>query len=433
MKRELLFKLFGASASLLAVLILMATAAASDTERILYNFAGGSSDGQLPVGGLVGDASGNLYGTTGAGGGYGNCSPFGQTCGVVFQLTPGSGGNWSEIVLYTFTGGADGGEPLAGLAIDAKGNLYGTTALGGASGLGTVFMLSPNSGNWTETVLYSFTGGSDGAYPQSPVTLRKGNLYGMTYAGGGNYCVGAPSGCGVIFELAPGKGSWAEKVLYQFANGTDGAFPYANLAFDKAGNLYGTTTQGGYLYGNCAPYGCGNVFELKHSSKRWSLLPLYAFTYDSDGSTPYGGVVFDPGGNMYGNTATGGASFYGTAFELKPAKGSWKFSVIHAFTGPPDAGIPESAFVLKAGRLYGTSYGGGTGSGCFFGSPCGTVYKLAPAKKGWKSTVLHSFTFNDTDGVYPEDGLISGKSGLLYGTTNAGGSADQGTVFSIKP
>jgi len=430
MKKELRSSLL---VTLVTLLVLIATAAASDTEKVLYNFAGGSSDGQLPVGSLVADASGNLYGTTAAGGGYGNCSPFGQTCGVVFQLTPGSGGAWSESVLYTFTGGADGGEPLAGLAIDANGNLYGTTALGGASGLGTVFMLSPNAGSWTESVLYSFAGGSDGEYPQSPVTLRKGNLYGMTYAGGGNYCIGAPSGCGVIFELVSDrKGGWSEKVLYQFTNGSDGAFPYANLVFDKAGNLYGTTTQGGYLYGNCAPYGCGNVFGLKHSSKTWSLLPLYAFTYDSDGSTPYGGVVFDAAGNMYGNTAAGGTSFYGTAFELKHAK-SWKFSVIHTFTGPPDAGVPESAFVFKGTSLYGTSHGGGSGSGCFFGSPCGTVYKLTPAKKGWKSTVLHSFTHNGADGVYPEDSLIFGASGLLYATSNAGGTADQGTVFSIKP
>lgn len=434
MEQRLVSWLCGTLAAVLVVLILMRAATAANSESILYNFTGGKSDGQLPVGGLVSDASGNLYGTTGAGGEYGNCSPFGQTCGIVFQLTPGSGNSWSESVLYTFTGGADGGEPLAGLAIDNKGDLYGTTAVGGAYGLGTVFMLSPGSGGWMESVLYSFAGGSDGAYPQSPVSLRKGNLYGMTYAGGGNYCVGAPSGCGVIFQLAPGSnGSWTEKVLYQFSNGSDGAFPYANLTFDKSGNLYGTTTQGGDLNGNCAPYGCGNVFELRHSSKGWSLQTLYAFTYNTDGSTPYGGVIFDSSGNLYGTTATGGASYYGTAFELKHEKKGWGFSVIHTFTGPPDAGIPESALVLKSNSFYGTSYGGGTGSGCFFGSPCGTVFKLAHTKTNWKSTVLHSFTYNGTDGVYPEDSLIFGKSGLLYGTTNAGGTADEGTVFSIKP
>lgn len=269
--------------ALFTIFILLDLAWAAPKETSLYNFNGGSNDGSAPIGGLVADHAGNLYGTTGTGGSYTDCSPFGQTCGVVFELSP-NGGSWTETVLYTFTGGADGGEPLAGLAIDAQGNLYGTTAIGGTFGNGTVFMLS--SGSWTESVLYSFRGGSDGSYPQAAVTLHNGSIYGTTYAGGGNSCLGAPSGCGTIFQLQPGNNGWTENVLYRFTNGADGAFPYASLILDPAGNLYGATTQGGYLSGNCAPYGCGNVFQLKHGSSGWTLNSLHAFTYDTDGSAP---------------------------------------------------------------------------------------------------------------------------------------------------
>jgi len=298
--------------------------------------------------------------------------------------------------------------------------------------LGTVFMVSPGAGSWTETVLYSFSGGSDGAYPQSAVTLRDDVIYGMTYAGGGNYCIGAPSGCGTIFELTPGQEGWTENVLYRFTNGADGAFPYANLVVDPYGNLYGTTTQGGYLQGNCAPYGCGNVFQLKHGGSGWTLNTLHAFTYDSDGSAPFGGVLFDKAGDLYGTASGGGAQFAGTVFELKyGGKGTWSFVLLYSFSGS-DGSAPEAGLVSNGDMFFGTTHSGGTGSGCFFGSPCGTVFMLAPSSKGWKETVLHSFTQNGADGAYPEAAVIVGKN-ALYGTTNAGGSSDQGTVFTITP
>jgi uncharacterized repeat protein (TIGR03803 family) len=401
---------------------------AAPKETSLYDFNGGNNDGALPVGGLVADPAGNLYGTTGEGGSYTDCSPFGQSCGVVFELTP-NGGGWTESILYTFTGGSDGGEPLAGLVIDNQGRLYGTTAIGGTFGNGTVFMLSFASGSWAESVLYSFRGGSDGAYPQAAVSLRDGSIYGTTYAGGGNYCLGAPSGCGTIFELQPGKNGWTETVLYRFTNSTDGAFPYASLIFDPAGNLYGATTQGGYLSGDCAPYGCGNVFQLAHGHTGWTLNSLHAFTYDTDGSAPIAGLLAGPNNTLYGAASGGGAGFAGTIFQLAYAKGAWTFSLLYTFSGP-DGSSPEGTLIAKGKYLFGTTYAGGIGSGCFFGAPCGTVFVLQATQGGWKENVLHSFTNNGTDGTYPDDGLIL-LNGGLYGTTNAGGSADDGTVFAI--
>jgi uncharacterized repeat protein (TIGR03803 family) len=416
--------------ALFTTFILLNLAWATPNEISLYDFKGGSSDGSAPVGGLVADRNGNLYGTTGTGGSYTDCSPFGQTCGVVFELTP-SAGSWTESVLYTFTGGADGGEPLAGLAIDAQGNLYGTTAIGGTFGNGTVFMLSFASGSWSESVLYSFRGGLDGSYPQAAVTLHNGSIYGTTYAGGGNSCLGASQGCGTIYQLVQGSNGWTENVLYRFTNGADGAFPYASLLLDPAGNLYGATTQGGYLSGDCAPYGCGNIFQLQHGSSGWTLNSLHAFTYDVDGSAPIGGLLAGPHDTLYGTASDGGAGFGGTVFQLAYARGAWTFSLLYSFSGP-DGSAPEGTLVGKGKYLFGTTYSGGTGSGCFFGGPCGTVFMLQAIPSGWKETVLHSFSDNGTDGTYPEAGLILGKA-AVYGTTSAGGSADRGTVFAITP
>lgn len=416
--------------TLFTTFILLNLAWAAPKESLLYNFNGGSNDGAGPVGGLIADAAGNLYGTAAEGGTYTDCSPFGQSCGVVFELTP-SGGSWTESILYTFTGGADGGEPLAGLVMDNQGHLYGTTAIGGSFGNGTVFMLAFAAGSWSESVLYSFRGGTDGAFPQSAVTLHNGSIYGTTYAGGGNNCLGAPSGCGTIFQLQQGNNGWTENVLYRFANGSDGAFPYANLILDPAGNLYGATTQGGYLSGNCAPYGCGNVFQLKHESGGWNLNSLYAFTYNTDGSAPIGGLLAGPHNTLYGTASGGGTGFSGTVFQLAYAKGSWNFSVLYTFSGP-DGAAPEGALVGKGKYLFGTTHGGGAGSGCFFGGPCGAVFMLTATQNGWRETVLHSFTNNGTDGTYPDDGVILRKA-ALYGTTTAGGSADKGTVFAITP
>ena len=260
---------------------------ANGTETVLYTFMGGV-DGKLPNGPLVLDASGNLYGTTNDGGKANACF-FGYFgCGVVFKLDTAG----RETVLYTFTGGIDGGEPyFAGLVRDAAGNLYGTTAAGGTSDNGTVFKLDTTG---TETVLYSF--GNEGAQPFAGLVRdASGNLYGTTNNGG--------SGFGVVFKLdTAGK----EKVLHKFTGGADGAIPQASLVLDTAGNLYGTTTAGGVL-------NLGTVFKLDANGAE---TVLHSFTGGADGKSPYASLVLDPSGNLYGTTTGGGASNLGTVFKI---------------------------------------------------------------------------------------------------------------------
>jgi uncharacterized repeat protein (TIGR03803 family) len=250
----------GAYGSYGTVFELTRTVGGGWTETVLHSFGGNQSDGTLPDGGLILDAAGNLYGTTYYGGTYGR--------GTVFQLTPATGGSWTETVLHTFNdNGTDGTEPEGSLIFDASGNLYGTTFDGGAHGYGTVYELTPSAGgSWTETVLHSFTVGAGGNYPQAGLTIDvAGNLYGTTGSGGTGTCI-ADTGCGTVFELMPRpEGGWAEKVLYSFQNnGKDGNFPHNALTFDSSGNLYGTTNMGGgsKACNTLGLPGCGTVFEI---------------------------------------------------------------------------------------------------------------------------------------------------------------------------
>jgi uncharacterized repeat protein (TIGR03803 family) len=407
---------------LFVVAALWVAAAAGSTERVLYSFAGGN-DGALPTSALVADISGNLYGTTSEGGNSTGCGYFQIfSCGVVFKLTPSAGG-WTESLIYSFTGGADGGTPYGGLVIDSAGNLYGTTFTGGASSMGTVFELRLGSGGtWTETVLHSFTGGSDGAFPYAGLILKDNNLAGTTEQGGtGTACfVGS---CGTVFALTHGKTGWREQVLYSFLGGSDGGVPFGGLVLDKADNLYGTTTQ----YGAA---GHGAVFELKRGLGGFTESTLYSFTGGADGSYPEGGLIFDPAGNLYGTTSVGGTSSLGTVFQLKPNNGSWTLTTLHTFTGSPDGGVPEAGLVLMGNAVYGTTFNGGTGSTCgpFGGMPCGTVFKLTIAGE----TVVYSFA-GTPDAALPESSLILDKSGNLYGTGLGGGTIGFGAVFEITP
>jgi len=376
---------------------------------------------------VVFDKSGNLYGTTSQGGNSTSCGIFGGSCGVVFKLTPVSGG-WTESVLYEFTGGADGGTPYDSLVIDGKGNLYGTTSAGGTSGMGTVFELTPGSGGtWTETVLHSFAGGSDGAYPRAGLLLERNRLYGTTVQGGTGTACGFFGGgpCGTVFELIHSKTGWTESVLYSFTGGGDGGYPYGGVVRDKKGNLYGTTFQNG-------AFGYGTVFELMHAKGTWTESTLYTFTGSTDGKASYGGVIFDAKGDLYGTTSQAGASGGGTVFELTQGASGWSLTTLHAFTGTPDGNYPEAGLVKRGNSLFGTTYNGGTGSACgpFGGQPCGTVFKVHYSKKnGWTESVLYSF-MGGADGGLPEDGLIFDKAGNLFGTTLGGGTGD-GVVFEI--
>jgi uncharacterized repeat protein (TIGR03803 family) len=331
-------------------------------ETVLYDFCSvsGCTDGAFPVAGLVLDSVGNLYGTSRSGGDL-SCSPPGG-CGTVFKVNA----NGKETVLHSFSGGAtDGIWPLAGLVRDVAGNLYGTTSQGGGTGCdygygcGTVFKLSKTG---KETLLHSFTY-SDGAYPVGGVVRdQAGNLYGTTYEGG-NYCYDDQY-CGVAYKLST---SGKETVLHFFSRGdTDGCFPYGTPTIDESGNLYGTTSA-------CGSHGAGTVWRV---SKKGKETVLYGFT-GPDGSEPYAGVIVDEEGNLYGDTVAGGASGDGTVYELSK-KGV--LTVLHSFD-VSDGNDPEGGLIRDAkGNLYGTTYGGGDGgNSCIAGSQgCGTVFKVTP-------------------------------------------------------
>ena len=446
--------------SVMLVLATLATAAASaqSTFATIHKFTG--TDGAFPVGNLVSDAAGNLYGVNSTGGlqNPATCSLNGSSnyCGTVFKLTRLSSGKWQETVIYEFQGGNDGGNPLGGLTIDASGNLYGTASVGGGEFNGVVFELSPTkSGSWTETVLYYFVGGSDGYFPEGNLVFDKsGNLYGTTYGGGTGYC-GLGASCGTVFELSKGSGGiWNETIIYNFASLSDGANPKAGMIFDSRGNLYGTTSGGGNTsatYCGYPYYGCGTVFELTPTAGGWTKTILYTFNDSTDGAFPDASLIFDAAGNLYGTAAGGGdingceSVGCGVVFRLTPnSSGGWNESVLHAFKHNGSnvgagGGAPLGSLIFdSAHNLYGTASQGGTVKGGTLGA--GVVFKLSQTStKAWQETVLH--TFSGPDGADPASGLLLDSAGQLLGTTTSGGMSNGsacggiscGVVFEIKP
>jgi uncharacterized repeat protein (TIGR03803 family) len=417
-----------------ATLFALGAQMASSQESVIYSFAYGGSDGLNPYSGLISDGAGNLYGTTSSGGAIG--SPFG-TNGAVFELTPGAGGTWTEKVLYSFGATTnDGIVPLAGLILDAKGNLYGTTSAGGANGDGAVFELSQSTGGtWTEKVLYSFGATStDASGPKrgSLIFDAAGNLYGTTRFGGPNQVSngGGSGSAGTVFELTPGTGgSWTEKVLYSFgATASDGANPTGGVIFDAAGNLYGTTLYGGT--DTSVAGGSGTVFELTPATGgTWKEKILHSFKHNgTDGVNPYAGVVFDAKGNLYGTTAVGGSGSDGTVFELSLNLGSgvWTEKVLHNFSDAPDGNAPYGSLILDgAGDVYGMTSAGGANS-------VGSVFQLKAGT--WTENLLYSFINAESDGQSPQAGPFFDAAGNLYGTTSTGGTNSfgfDGTVFEI--
>jgi hypothetical protein len=438
-----------------------ASASASGKEQVLYRFQG-IPDGAIPVGGVVFGSGGNLYGATTEGGAAGSSCDSDTQCGTVFQLTRKHGA-WSETLLHVFEGNltGDGATPAGGLIVDASSNLYGTTAyggtgdcllLGGEVGCGTIYEMTPPTtpgGSWTETVIYSFQGGSDGYFPTGNLVFDDaGNLYGATnYGGGFGVCdQGIYPYCGTIFELSPPKakgGAWTEKVLYSFKSGTDGANPNGNLVFDKKGALYGTTFFGGNQ--GCpqdAGVGCGTVFKLSPPAKNghaWGYEVLYRFNDGGpqqargDGENPSANVVLGEGGVIYGTTERG-VTADGTLFSLTPPtkrRGRWKETILHFFGSGRDAVFPGAIVFDSAGNLCGAAPGGS-----YFR---GAIYRLKLLKKGDSSNyaVVFSF-FNSPDGYQPDSGLKESSAGNFYGTTQLGGTGDCqeggcGTVFEFTP
>lgn len=435
------------SAMLIVALFTTGTRAMAQQEKVLHSF-GNNQDGAYPKAGLISDAAGNLYGTTYFGG-TGGCTGIFAGCGTVFELSPRTGGGWAEKVLYGFhNSGKDGFYPQAGLVFDAAGNLYGTTAYGGAgvcnttapTGCGTVFELTPKAGGvWREKVLYSFAGASDGENPQGGLIFDSaGHLYGTT-AGQVNVngCAWAPYvDCGTVFELMPhAGGGWTEKVLHSFSNnGTDGAGPYGNLLRDAAGHLYGGTYWGGTT-------GDGTAFELTPGQGgTWTEQVLYDFFYKGNAGGGPGTLVLDASGNLFGTLPTSGVAYSGEVFELTTAGGgNWTETVLYSFDLYATGATTNSSLVFDSkGNLYGTNvYGGGGTATCYsYGgfryASCGTVFQLTPAGGSWNQTVLHSFG-DGTDGQEPYAGLIHDGAGVFYGTTALGGAYGGGTVFELKP
>jgi uncharacterized repeat protein (TIGR03803 family) len=309
-------------------------------------------------------------------------------------------------LIYSFKGSPDDGTGPTRLIRDGAGNFYGTTSGGGPIGVGTVFKLDATG---TETVLFNFTAGADGSKPFGTLVRdAAGNLYGTTYEGGGTGC--ASFGCGTVFKLDP---SGHETVLYRFTGGADGRNPYAGLVRDPAGNLYGTTYYGGSS-NNCSP-GCGTVFKLDTTGAE---TVLHSFTGAPDGNWPLARLIRDAAGNLYGTTHQGGAFLWGTVFKLDTTGTE---TVLHSFQGNPDGGSPVAGLIRDAaGNLYGTTlYGGAVGKGI--------VFKLDPTGK---ETVLHTFT--GAAGEWPTAGLIRDTAGNIYGTTPYGGRGFAGEVFKLS-
>jgi uncharacterized repeat protein (TIGR03803 family) len=420
MNRKILDFLLNIPLGILAMLLLCATSW-SQSLKVLHNFGGpGAIEGANPHAGLVFDSQGNLFGTTARGGALPYCPPYLMGCGTVFELSPQSGGAWNEKILSW-----NAGTPFAPVVLDRNGNLYGTYSceIDCFNNYGGVFeLIRHTDGTWTGIGLtnHKFHGCQD---PNCGVAFdNAGHLYGTSHE--------SDMGRGEVFSLSPTSFfRWNTRVLYYFSGGSDGGGPSIEVTFDRGGNIYGTTDSGG-------AYGRGTVYKLTQygMGSCWTESVLHSFAGGSDGANPTGGVVFDMAGNLYG-TSGGGAYGNGTVFKLTPQpNGSWNESVLYSFQGGTDASNPGGPLTFDvAGNLYGVANGGAYGHGA--------VFKLTPSSDGqWNESLVYSFT-GGLDGDSPSGGVIFDQAGNLYGTTLYGGvfstCADEpncgGVAYEITP
>ena len=405
--------------SVLTLALVLTASLAYSQDHVLASFSG-TGNGSRPQCILAMDSHGNLYGTTATGGNF--------NAGLVFKVTPHGGGVWTEETIFNFDALANGVGPTGGVVLDSAGNVYGTTESGGAFGLGTAFELSPQSGGtYTETVIHSFGGSGDGIFPAAQMIFdTAGNLYGTTLFGGA-FGTGEEGG-GTVFELSPQSGgTWSEEVLHSFASGSDGVQVAGGVAFDTAGNLYGATFVGG-------THNDGIVYQLSpQTGGSWTETIVHNFEGGTgDGRLPESGVTLDAAGNVYGTTFGGGKYSFGTVFELIPQGGGvWTLKGLHAFGNSPDGANPEGEVILDAsGNVYGTTFDGGK-NGVNFGGT-GTFFELSQTAGAWSEVRQYNFGLG-RDAGFPQSGLIADPHGNLYGTSTGGGEVGNGTVYEIKP
>ena len=391
--------------------------ARAQTLTVLHSFSG-EGDGAFPESGLTMDRAGRLYGTT-----YrGQFTP-----GLVFRIVD-MRSNWVLNPLHNFTY-SNGGYPASQMIFGPDGNLYGTTYAAGqgscylGDGCGVVFRMQPSASAcvsvscpWTETVLHTFTGASDGGNPIGDIVFdAAGNLYGATQYGGANICEGV--GCGVVYKLTPSSNGWTETVIHDFAGGSDGFMPSGGVMSDTAGNLYGVTADGGTVND-------GVVYELTPSMDGWTETVLYTFQGTNQGAHPLGTLVADPAGNLYGST--GGDYTYGSrVFELAQP-GTWTYQILWNFPGwtTPAAGLTLD----NSGNVYGAIQDAGD-----------ALFELTHSNGNWSLVTLHSFS--QSEGVGLNGGLVFDSSGNLYGTAQSGGDLNCevgygegcGTVWEFTP
>ena len=320
--------------------------------------------------------------------------------------------------------GNNGTNPNPRLVADAAGNLYGTTFYGGFYGTygpGTVFKVSRHGSGWSLSTLYRFHGGSDGSNPWGGVVFGPdGALYGTASGGGSDHG-------GVVYKLQPQPTGcptaicyWQETVLHNFTGEPDGAGPQGDLVFDRAGNLYGTTFGGGQ-----GTNGNGVVYRMSPSQGGWNETVLYAFSGGADGGIPQDGVVMDQAGNLYGTTEWDGADSYGVVYELSPSNGAWTETVLHTFAGGSDGHYPAGLTIDNAGNVYGDTGDGGANN-------YGTVYQLSPANGGFNYNIIFNYSA-DTGGPFPVTALTADGSGNLYGCNVSGPNGAYGTAFKLTP
>ncbi|HEX8816829.1 MAG TPA: choice-of-anchor tandem repeat GloVer-containing protein [Terriglobales bacterium] len=386
---------------------LCVAAQAAPEYKVLFNFNG--ADGNAPWGGVSVGNDGAVYGASG-GGGTGPCT---NGCGLLFKISR-KGTTWAEDILYSFQGGADGLGPTGGVTVASDGTLLGTTTWGGTEKNGTVWKLAPLRDGWSEKVLYSFPGDAQGCCPESGVVISNaGKLYGTAAA---------------TYELEPEPDGWKYSVLHEFlGQDGDGYDPFAGVIRDDRGNLYGTTEYGG---NQCGSSSCGTVYELSpEPDGKWKEAILHRFNDKaSDGTMPgWGALYMDSAGSLYGTTAGGGCCG-GVIFRLSPRNsGGWTYTILYDFKGGALGYEPNTGVVMgRDGSLYGTTdYGGGPNS-------CGVLYKLAPTGNDkWQYSVLHVFG-EGNDGCVPEGDLVIDQQGNLYGSLVLGGEYGYGAIFELS-